>query len=377
MKQVIPVFLTPLVLGLSSLFAAPESTPLSSLPFEQAVAGAEQAKKEILVYFGTAWHGQCKRMESLTFSHPKVREVLERKVLFVRVDPEKEPALAKRFSVVDYPTLVLLSPDGKQRQRLVGFTEVRKLVLALDEEAGADFAKTRPAKTGPLLDARAMSQESARYNHAIADGDHASAIRVLLDLLDRRDPDDPDYRRNQFRGLLSQYRTLIKSDPSLREELLWRRDAARSAMLKSSKKKADCMVYAAISSVLSDDQDLVDAFLSLPVGDPRRDIIGLDLFKPLLKRRLYTEALEVRPEIGFWQTFETTVEKATSQGATPGMQWIAVTHGLERLEIYCGLGKQEEAQRLVGLMERLALSEQARARIDDLLRQGESVAARR
>ena len=70
------------------------------------------AAKPVLVFFWSERSGPARRMESL-LAHLARKERARLRV--VRVDVDRQPALAERFDITDVPTLVLV-----KRKRVVG-----------------------------------------------------------------------------------------------------------------------------------------------------------------------------------------------------------------------------------------------------------------
>lgn len=89
--------------------------------FEDEVIGAKQP---VLVDFWAAWCGPCQAML------PVVHEIGEEagdkaKVVTINVDEERE--LAKQFTVMSIPTLMVFK-DGKPVSRMVGVQSKQKIV---------------------------------------------------------------------------------------------------------------------------------------------------------------------------------------------------------------------------------------------------------
>lgn len=88
-------------------------------------------------------------MDTVTYPDASLSELLPKFVL-IKVDHDAEPALVKQFSVQPLPDLRLLTSDGKEIDKLVGFSSAKKLAArmqsALDRIAGqtADPADEKP-----------------------------------------------------------------------------------------------------------------------------------------------------------------------------------------------------------------------------------------
>jgi len=96
---------------------------LTSLPDAQA-----QAKKEHKLVFidftGSDWCSWCKKLHEETFSKPEFGEYAKKNLVMVELDfphnitqaPELKAAnkaLAEKYELKGYPTLVVMKPDGK------------------------------------------------------------------------------------------------------------------------------------------------------------------------------------------------------------------------------------------------------------------------
>jgi thioredoxin-like negative regulator of GroEL len=120
------------VLALSLLLAgAARETPAPSSPpsikweknFAEALKKAKKAGKPLIVDFWADWCGWCHRLERTTYADPWVVRKAQDFVA-VRVNTEgsrKELDVAVRYHVTSLPTIVFLSPEGRQVSRLNGF----------------------------------------------------------------------------------------------------------------------------------------------------------------------------------------------------------------------------------------------------------------
>lgn len=91
-------------------------------PFENILKTAKQQNKHVFIDFFTTWCGPCKRLDEVTYQDAKVVGYLN-SIVSVKYDAEKDEGetLAEKFRVKQYPTLVLLGPDGKEIDRHVGY----------------------------------------------------------------------------------------------------------------------------------------------------------------------------------------------------------------------------------------------------------------
>jgi thioredoxin-like negative regulator of GroEL len=91
--------------------------------FAEALKKAKKAGKPVIVDFWADWCGWCHRLERTTYADPWVVRKAQDFVA-VRVNTEgsrKELDVAVRYHVTSLPTIVFLSPEGRQIHRLNGF----------------------------------------------------------------------------------------------------------------------------------------------------------------------------------------------------------------------------------------------------------------
>ena len=103
--------------------------------YEKAVALAKEQGKPLMVDVMADWCSICKRMDAEVYTRADVAASAA-KFVAVKVDGDKLPELKKKFDVSGYPTLVLLTPDGKEVGRVRGGVPYQLLISALDDAAG-------------------------------------------------------------------------------------------------------------------------------------------------------------------------------------------------------------------------------------------------
>jgi thioredoxin-like negative regulator of GroEL len=136
-------------LALSLLLAggAREAPPSSPVPvaikweksFEEALKKAKKAGKPIIVDFWADWCGWCHRLDRTTYADPFVARKAQDFVA-VKVNTEgsrKELDVALKYHVASLPTIVFLSPEGRQVGRLNGFQGPGQFPRTLDTAMAA------------------------------------------------------------------------------------------------------------------------------------------------------------------------------------------------------------------------------------------------
>ncbi|MBX7107647.1 MAG: thioredoxin family protein [Chitinophagales bacterium] len=93
--------------------------------WEEAQQKAKSENKFIMVDAFTDWCGPCKRMDAEMFrNNTKVAELVNANFIAFKADCEKSPtaAIAMKFKVMSYPTLLFFNPQGALVMRSLGYT---------------------------------------------------------------------------------------------------------------------------------------------------------------------------------------------------------------------------------------------------------------
>jgi hypothetical protein len=73
----------------------------------------------------------CRQMDNSTFSNPRVIDFIKQNVLPLRVVAPESPAIAKEFNLKRTPMWLILSADGKEHFRALGFFDADDLIAAI------------------------------------------------------------------------------------------------------------------------------------------------------------------------------------------------------------------------------------------------------
>ncbi len=134
--------------------------------FAEAQAAAEEANLPILIDFYTEWCTYCKQMDTETFADPNVINWLNENVIFARIDSEdenkKRTEFAEGYGVRRYPTFTLVSAEGDEFDRAVGFLGSELFVRTF-----AEYKEGR--NTLPDLMGRLEKAPSAKLHYDIGE----------------------------------------------------------------------------------------------------------------------------------------------------------------------------------------------------------------
>lgn len=123
--------------------------------YEKTLAKAKAEGRSVLLDFtGSDWCGWCVKLDNEVFTKPAFKRFAKERLLLVELDypqgkrlskktQEQNAELKNKYGVNGFPTLVLLSPDGKEVKRWGGYSAkfFDELKAALPAES-----KTTPTK---------------------------------------------------------------------------------------------------------------------------------------------------------------------------------------------------------------------------------------
>ena len=98
--------------------AASETKPGEGIAWQSDVP--EDADRPTMLYFTATWCGPCQTMKKEAWGDP---EVIAAAASYtpVKVDIDERPEVAGKHEIRGVPTVLLLSKDGKELDRMVGY----------------------------------------------------------------------------------------------------------------------------------------------------------------------------------------------------------------------------------------------------------------
>jgi thiol-disulfide isomerase/thioredoxin len=258
-------------------------------------AAADGGKRFVLVDFYTVWCGPCKKLDETTWKDQGVRDWLSKTAVCLKVDAEQNEALAERYRINVYPTVLLLRPDGAEIDRLVGYRDAKTFLADAREALSGNDSLARARKkleganaNDPML--------RMRYGDALAQKGRADeALSEFLWCFDHGLEHGPGFTGVRLSFLLSRIVQLGRTHPAALEELRKRRDAARTALEVGKADFHTAMGFTALNSNLGEPEQTLALYDRIK-GDKSqpamvRQYIVDQALDQLLKAKRYKEVV--------------------------------------------------------------------------------------
>jgi thioredoxin-related protein len=97
----------------------------------------KEEKRDRVVYFFSKYCEYCTEMDRNVLSDKEIKDALERDVAYFRIDVDKNPGTAKKYSIWGYPTTLLMESTGKTIAQIPGYIskkEFKKILQYVKEK---------------------------------------------------------------------------------------------------------------------------------------------------------------------------------------------------------------------------------------------------
>lgn len=287
------------LVALAALAPGAAEEPFHDLTFEQALAKAGAEKKVVMIDFFTTWCGPCKQLDLTTWKDDGVRGWLAEKTVALKLDAEKETALASRYKVQAYPTIVFVKSDGAELERIVGYRPAETFL----EEAGEFLAgKSALAKLDEKVAASPddpmvrMERARARFQR----GDHAGAAEDFLKCWDEG-AQAPGYYGVRASFLVGDMSRLAAVHPPMLAAVRDRKAALRKRVMgEGPVARQDVMDLKSLAAHFDKTPtpvELFDAVRGKDVAAPLMKTLHRDAVPGLLAAKRYADVLD--PKLGY------------------------------------------------------------------------------
>ena len=139
--------------------------------YNSARREANEKGLPLFLDFGTEDCYHCRRLEATTFRDPTVAALLNERFVPLKIDANREPALAQALRIQAYPTMVLAATDGKILGVLEGYLEAGRLTEHLQRAMAASTPDW-------------MARDFQEASKAIGAADYARAVSLLKGVLE-------------------------------------------------------------------------------------------------------------------------------------------------------------------------------------------------
>ncbi len=101
----------------------------------KALEAAKAQDKPLLIKAYTDWCGYCKLLDRKTLSDDEVATYLNTHFIILRVNMERAdgPEIARNYRIKGFPTMIVLSPSGKELDRFIGYRDAATLKPELEK----------------------------------------------------------------------------------------------------------------------------------------------------------------------------------------------------------------------------------------------------
>ena len=377
-----------LAILLTSVAAAEEPRIFESLDFETACAKAKVADRIVVVDFFTDWCGPCKKLDRTTWLDEKVVAWFGEKAIALKIDAEKETALAEKYRVDAYPTILLLKPDGTEIDRLVGYRTAEEFLKdAGDALEGRDSVSRAKARlvgddaNNPML--------RGDYGDALArKGRYEEALKEYLWCYDHGIEFDRAYYGVRGSFLLSDITQLGSKYPPALQALRTRRDAIAELLLAGKGSVLDAGDLASLNKCLGESNATLELYDKLGKAKEARETRAAlldDVFGSLLEARRYDDLADGAAEsvdnlFRRRKDAAAMAEEENSEALKSYAEFVKaelVAHGGGFYEAYLGRGQKDEAEALARrILEVSTAGKTWAALIRHAIRAGDADAAR-
>lgn len=271
--------------------SAATATTFSDLPFDQARDQAARDHKVLLVDFYTSWCPPCKKLDETTWPDTAASKLLTEKTIPLRLDAEQQPALAARYQVDTFPTVLLLRPDGTEIDRLTGYRDPQTFL--------ADFSASL---TGPDSVARARAEVANHPNniHAhvqLADTlashkRYPDALAEYLWCFDHGHAINPGYDGIRLARLPDAILDLAKRYPPARPAVESLRDARLATATPDSTDALNLREFVTLNTALHQPEKGLALLDSYPKDSKARPLLTRLLVRDLVNARRYQDVAD-------------------------------------------------------------------------------------
>ncbi len=332
------------------------AAPFTDVNFDEASKQAAQSDKIVLVDFYTTWCGPCKMLDKNTWTDSEVIKLLRDKTVSLRLDAEKETALAKRYKIEAYPSVLLIKPDGTEIDRLVGYRDPK---LFMSDFNAALAGKDSVARAKDKVTAAGTNNPSARMRlgQALAEkGEYPEALAEYLWCFDHGLEASPSFVGVRVSFLLMYMKNLADKYQPARQAMESRRDDREAKVLAGSKDIELIQDLVALNKTLEQPEKSLAVFDKLPANSKTREIMSRLLTEQFLEARRYADVIQgtdgkaafKKAVDQYHTTLDSLGENPMRKQVQETLRRMAINQGTHYFEALAGLKQNQDGKDLAG-----------------------------
>ncbi|QOJ14224.1 MAG: thioredoxin family protein [Planctomycetia bacterium] len=284
-----------LVCAILTCFAARAQTAFVEMEFARAAELTQREQRPLLVCFHVPWSLACRHMAETTWAHPPLVEWQAKEFISIRVDAAEHRSLAERFRIDRTPAVLILTPDGRERDCILGYRDGRQMLAELRDSVAGRDAESRAR---PLVERGGPASAPARHRLAAIlarSGREAEALEHLVWCYDEGLSINMVYAAAQRRMLVGDFAALARRHPPAADALAERRARAERA-LRAGDNSSEARNLALITRETGDAARLLTLFDALPPSAASRTLLVDAVFDELIRAGRYADLLrELKP----------------------------------------------------------------------------------
>jgi tetratricopeptide (TPR) repeat protein len=328
--------------------------PFHAVSLQEACQLARDESKLVFVFVTEPRGSAFAYLERPTWVDWRAIDLLIRETVAVKLESQLNAAELKRYEIKQYPTMMLLNPDGSCRKQFAGELTPKQLMeaLATDLSGEDSLARVRQAieKTDgedPFTRER-LAQALARC------GQYDQALKEYLWCLEVALRRNIPYAAARRRLLLKSFVSLAEQYPPARVALLERRDAMEQALRGEEDSANLARDLVELNCCLDEEQRNLALYDALPARSKARQVLFDRVIDQLIEQQRYAEILAMLDPL---RAFSQEVRLARIRGGSNergpeaarqrGTRAFAVTRGAALVEALAGAGRTQEARTLI------------------------------
>lgn len=158
--------------------------------FNEVLSKAKTGNKVLMIDFFTDWCKWCVELDKKVYTNPDVADFANQNQINWKIDAEKGEgiALAKKYQVSGFPTIVFVNGDGEEIDRIVGYIPAKDfLVIMKDYNAGKN---TMNSLKKTLESNQKDIEANFKIGKKIADGGNMEEAKKYFEKVISLDPNN-------------------------------------------------------------------------------------------------------------------------------------------------------------------------------------------